>query len=110
NKLTGNRRGLRLVPADHQQPDNSSFERHSLIQKSRRLLLQGSLYGAVAVLSLVVLFIVAKHFGSIWVLAGFLLGMPTLMFFHRRSNVKYLTNVVRTTPCPRCGKLPMDYV
>jgi len=85
------------------------FERRSLIQKSRRLLVHGLLFGFAGVLAAVILFIVATHFGTIYLIVGLILVAPALIFAHMRANVRYLFNVVCTTPCPRCRKLPMDY-
>ena len=110
NEETGRMSGVGVLTSMPCQRSKEHFERSSLIQKSRRLLLQGLLFGFAGVLAMAVLFIVATRFGSIYLIVGLVIVFPALIFFHMRSNVRYLINVIRTTPCPRCGKLPMDYL
>jgi hypothetical protein len=106
--FTGRRISL-SPPNENEGRTNELFERRSLIQKSRRLLVHGLLFGFAGVLAAVILFIVATRFGTIYLIVGLILVAPALIFAHMGADVRYLFNVVCTTPCPRCGKLPMDY-
>jgi hypothetical protein len=113
-KIGFTRRGIHLSPLDEKAGRETGvnpehFERRSMIQKSRGLLARGLLFGFIGVLALVILFILGTHFGVIYPIVGTIILGPALIFAHMRSNVRYLFNVLCTTPCPRCGKFPMDY-
>lgn len=81
-----------------------------MIEKSRTLLLHGLVLGFTGLLSAAILFIVGTRFGVIYPIVGMIVVMPALIWAHMRWDVRYLFNLVCTTPCPRCGKFPMDYL
>jgi hypothetical protein len=85
------------------------FERRSMIEKSRRLLLHGLVLGFAGLLAMAILFIATTHFRKGYILLGMLFVMPALIWTHMRWNVRHLWKIILTTPCPRCGKLPMNY-
>lgn len=89
---------------------SEGFERRSLIQKSRRMLWHGLLYGLVGLLSLIGWFILSIHCGVIYLVIGFLVTVSALIIFQARSYTRCLANLIQTTPCPRCGKFPMNYL
>jgi hypothetical protein len=110
------RRGIHLSPSNEKEQRGTTldpltselFERHSMVQKSRGLLVRGLAFGFAAVLAMAMSFIMTTHFGAIYLIVGLIL-VVALIFAHMRSTVRYITSVICTTPCPRCGKFPMDH-
>jgi hypothetical protein len=109
-KIFGREKEGVAQPVSRDQKTGEHFERRSLVEKSRPLLLHGLLYGLVGVFAMVVLFILATHFGVIYLVVGFIATLSIIIFLHARSNTQYLIKLVQATPCPRCGTLPMGYI
>jgi hypothetical protein len=88
---------------------SDGFERRSMVEKSRKILVQGLLFGAAAIGAALILVAVAKRLGIAYLIVGLIILAIVLIEAHTRARVKYIIEVVRTTPCPKCGKLPMDF-
>jgi hypothetical protein len=108
-KIFGRKRERMMGPESRGQQTNERFERRSLVEKSRPLLLHGLLYGLIGILAMVVLFFLATRFGVVYLVVGFVVTLSAIIFLHTRSNTRYLVKLVETTPCPQCGKFPLQY-
>jgi hypothetical protein len=41
---------------------------------------------------------------------GLIIDFIVLILAHSRLHVRYLIRLVSTTPCPKCGNFPMNYL
>jgi hypothetical protein len=106
-------RGWRIHLLDPEPPASAipQFERRSLLAKSRPLLGIALLVGLVWVLVAVALLVLSIQLRSTALLVvGMIINFAVLIFAHTRLRIRYLMRVICTTPCPKCGNLPMNHL
>ncbi|MFZ2653785.1 MAG: hypothetical protein WAX69_02610 [Victivallales bacterium] len=103
------RRGINLT-VGHCDAAQEGFERRLMTQKMRLFVVQGFLYFFAALFAAFILYILVAPFGAIYFGVGLIILFLVLIFTHTNANARYLMKLSLTTPCPRCGKIPMDYV